>query len=510
MAALTAGRTYVIRNRKSGNVLNVAAYSTGSSAKLETWSLQSDLNRPSQVWHLFPLDQGTCLLVNKRSGHLANVASNSAQPSAGLEQLTDGATMHTWMLREAPGGGYHIVNKRSGLYMNVSGNSSKLSAPVEQYYLQNTAEAAEVWNLEIEDEYKTVLDAGHVERDPADVGDIVRLTSYKQPAKTQTEPVLIGRVALPFVMVADPALPRERQSAESPYYLLSRYGYWKLVYFFEHGGASEYTKTQEVRVGLSTTNAKEVESTVGISVTAEASFGYGGFSGSLSATVSAELKVTTSTSTTQESSRTDTVSRTYPAGKRVSETIWYKEDKYVLTRLDGTTLTEWVVRDPDTCITDAYPSDAPPAPPQIPPRARLIVKHSGQAIDIEGAGTGNGAQAVQWNAGGGDNQKFELRDAGDGSYRIVAKHSGKVLAVEGASTGNGARVIQWSSGSDANERFELRDAGDGYYRLVARHSGKVLAIEYASRDAGARLIQWDSGGDDNEKFRLEPISDASW
>ncbi|MEU6742109.1 RICIN domain-containing protein [Streptosporangium sandarakinum] len=363
MAVLTAGRTYVIRNRKTGYVLTVPGDST-EPTYLHTGYFMSNAvaNMPSSVWHLFPLDNGICLLVNRRSGLPISVFANSADPSAVLEQngIDRGATMYAWMLYEAPGGGYHIINKRSGLYMNVQNNADHVSARVEQYYRQGTPAATEVWDLVLQEEYKAVVAAGSVTRGPADMGDIVRMTSYAQPARTQTDPVLIGQVALPFLMVSDPAIAgRLRQSVESPYYLLSRYGYWKMVYYYEHGGASEYTQTKEVKVGLSTTTSAEIQNTVGISIAADASVGFGfkyfGFSASLSATISSELKVTISASTTSESSRTETVSRSYPAGKRVSEALWYKEDKYVLTRMDGTPLTEWVVRDPYTCITDAYP-----------------------------------------------------------------------------------------------------------------------------------------------------------
>ncbi|MFI5621137.1 RICIN domain-containing protein [Streptomyces sp. NPDC051567] len=353
---ITAGRSYVIRNRKGGYVLNVAGNGTNPSAKIDTWDLQTNHDRNSQLWHLFPLDQGSFLIVNKNSGQVLNVVGNSSAASTRLEQYplqSAPEAMQTWMLRPAPGGGYFVVNKRSGLYMNIQGNDPA-NGRVEQYHYQNGADAAQVWDLEVEDEYKSVLDLAHIVTDPADVGDVLRLTGFRQPTKKQTDAVLIGQAAVPFPLVQDPALSRDRQAQESPYYLLKRHGYWSLVYYFEHSGSSEYTKSQEVKVGLTTTNSREVESTVGISVTAEASFSYGGFSGSLSATLSAELKVTTSSSSTQESTRTDTVSRTYAAGKRASEAIWYKEDRYTLERLDGTKVTEWTVRDSDTVISDGY------------------------------------------------------------------------------------------------------------------------------------------------------------
>ncbi|MFK0294069.1 RICIN domain-containing protein [Streptomyces sp. NPDC090442] len=354
----TAGRSYVIRNRRSGLVLNVAGNGTNQGADLDTWTLQTNNYRASQTWHLFPLDQGSVLLANKNSGQVVSVRDNSTDPSKRIEQYplqADRLGAQSWMLRDAPGGGYHIVNKRSGLYVNLAGNNSDSGAKADQYYLQDNPAACQVWDLEVEDENKTILDLDQVDTDPDDIGDIIRLTDFRRPTKSTTDRVLIGQVALPFPMVDDPGMSREERARRSPYYLLKRYGSWKLVYYYEHSGASTYTKSQEIKVGLTTTNASEVKSTTGISVTANAGFSFHGFTASLSATVSHQLQVTTSSSTSESTQRTETVSRSYPSGKRMSEAIWYRDDTFVLERIDGTKVLEWAVRDSDTCITDAYP-----------------------------------------------------------------------------------------------------------------------------------------------------------
>uniref|UniRef100_UPI003557714F glycosyl hydrolase family 95 catalytic domain-containing protein n=1 Tax=Glycomyces salinus TaxID=980294 RepID=UPI003557714F len=71
---------------------------------------------------------------------------------------------------------------------------------------------------------------------------------------------------------------------------------------------------------------------------------------------------------------------------------------------------------------------------------RLVAKHSGKAVDIEGASAGAGAAAIQWSIHGGDNQQFDFVDAGGGFWRIRARHSGLVLEVSGA--GPGADITQ--------------------------------------------------------------------
>ncbi|MEU0127252.1 RICIN domain-containing protein [Streptomyces sp. NPDC006289] len=357
MADLSAGRSYVITNRKMKGVVNVWQNDCTPGAGLNIEPLLTGTKRNSQVWHLFPLDQGTVLFVNKNSGQVMNVHNNNPAPGEWLEQYylqDDPAALQTWLVRDAPGGGVYLVNKRTGMYTNIHNNAIGKNE-VEQYYFQNDPANAQVWDLQVEDEYTPVLGLPHVDRDPMDIGDVIRLTDFKQPTKKQTEQVLLGQVAMPFILVQDTAVPRERQASETPYYFLKRYGYWALAYYFEHSGASAYTKTQGVTVGLTTSNSQQVQNTTGIVVKADASFSYKGASASLSTTLSQELKVTTTSSTTQESTRTDTVSRTYAAGKRIAEAIWFKEDRYVLERMDGSKVTEWAVRDPDTLISDSYP-----------------------------------------------------------------------------------------------------------------------------------------------------------
>ncbi|MER6916915.1 RICIN domain-containing protein [Streptomyces sp. NPDC000594] len=355
--AISAGRSYVLRNRKSGIVLNVAGNSTNVGNRLDTWRLDTGQYRTSQVWHVFPLDDGGHLIANKFSGLVATVVDGSVAPSAKLEQntvQTGPAALQTWLVREAPGGGHHIVNKRTGLYLGLQGNTTGSGAQTQQDFFHRPPQATNVWDLEVEDEYRPVLDLAPVPAGPADIGDVVRLTGFGQPSQQQTAPVLIGQVALPFPLITDSALPRTRQGIESPYYLLKRQGYWKLAHFYDHNGATQQTRTQQITVGLTTPNAPAVQIVTGISVTADASLAYTGLTASLGTTISRGLKTTTGSGPAQESSRTQTLSRSYPQGGRVAEALWYKEDKYTLTRLDGTVAIEWTTRDPNTCISDAW------------------------------------------------------------------------------------------------------------------------------------------------------------
>ena len=88
-------------------------------------------------------------------------------------------------------------------------------------------------------------------------------------------------------------------------------------------------------------------------------------------------------------------------------------------------------------------------------------------------------------------------------YVIIAKHSGKCLDVRGINTDEGANIIQYDYWGGDNQKWKLEPVGDGYYRIIAKHSGKCLDAGGISTDNGAKIIQWDYRGGDNQKWKLE-------
>jgi hypothetical protein len=364
------GNSYRIKNKRSNLYLSVVGCSLDESAQLEQRELRPHgQDRMSQVWHVFPLDFGSYLLVNKASGLVVNIAWNSTDSSARAEQYRlqtpDQEPAQQWLLRDSGGGVYEIINNKSQQLLNVVWYSEEPSALIEQYpHTSDERSDAQRWLLEVEDEYKVVADLTSLPY--TGIGDIHRMTSYQPTPSDHTEPIEIAAMAYPFVLVHDPLYSRRRQAQENPYYILRRYGFWKREYSYEHSGASDLTKTKQTTVGLTTTAAATVEDTASISVTAEAGFGLHGFGASLSATISNELMVTTTHEEVRNHSEQETIQRSYHAGKRVTEAVWYRSDRYVLERLDGSKVLDWTTRNPNMTITDAYPSGAPEPGPRQP------------------------------------------------------------------------------------------------------------------------------------------------
>ncbi len=95
--------------------------------------------------------------------------------------------------------------------------------------------------------------------------------------------------------------------------------------------------------------------------------------------------------------------------------------------------------------------------------------------------------------------------ADDDTYRFVNVQSRKVLAVDSASTDDGANVVQgdWDGGDE--QRWRVVETDDDTYRIENINSGYVLAVSDGSTENGASVVQteWTSG--DHQEWRFNPL-----
>ena len=100
---------------------------------------------------------------------------------------------------------------------------------------------------------------------------------------------------------------------------------------------------------------------------------------------------------------------------------------------------------------------------------------TGQAMDVNGISTADGANIQTWSYWGGSCQQFRFQSAGTGVWRIIARHSDKCVDVEGASSSDGANVIQWTCISGAaNQMFQLNSVSNA--NQVTQGSGQSLYV----------------------------------
>ncbi len=136
-------------------------------------------------------------------------------------------------------------------------------------------------------------------------------------------------------------------------------------------------------------------------------------------------------------------------------------------------------------------------------RYKLLARHSGQALDVAGCSTADGADAITWPYWGGTCQQWNFERQTDGFYKITAAHSGKALDVGGCSTAEGANVITWPWLANDCQKWDVVDVGGDYYRITAKHSGKSLDVANCSTANGADAIVRTYTGADCQRWRIE-------
>ena len=165
---------------------------------------------------------------------------------------------------------------------------------------------------------------------------------------------------------------------------------------------------------------------------------------------------------------------------------------------------------PDTFQSKEAASNRPElvvtaGPPALGGHYKILARHSGKAVVVQGASTSNGANVFQWTYGGAaTNDEWLFTAIGGGYYKITARHSGKAMVVQNAATANGGDVIQWSytSAPAANDEWAAESVDGGYYRLVNRHSGKVLNVAGAGTANGANADQWSWANVPQQQFQI--------
>jgi hypothetical protein len=135
---------------------------------------------------------------------------------------------------------------------------------------------------------------------------------------------------------------------------------------------------------------------------------------------------------------------------------------------------------------------------------KIVNRNSGQVLDISGASTANGGQAIQWPYSGGSNQQWQ-EVAVNGGYKLVNRNSGRVLDDPNGSKTTGTQIDQWQDTSGNNQWWNLVSAGNGYYYLVNQGSGLYADVSGASTANGASVILWTSTGGYNQQWQLVAV-----
>jgi Predicted beta-xylosidase len=134
---------------------------------------------------------------------------------------------------------------------------------------------------------------------------------------------------------------------------------------------------------------------------------------------------------------------------------------------------------------------------------KIISKRSGKALDVSGYSSNPGALIDQWAYVGGNNQRWEIVDVGNGYYKIKSAHSGLVLDIVDESPEE--NIAQAASAETDSQQWRLEKA-EGYYKIINKSNGKVLDVSNESYSNGANVHLWEYVGKDNQLWTIETPS----
>jgi endoglucanase len=123
---------------------------------------------------------------------------------------------------------------------------------------------------------------------------------------------------------------------------------------------------------------------------------------------------------------------------------------------------------------------------------RLIARHSGLALEVQGAGTAYGSQIVQYTYFGGNHQRWTVTNRGNNQYSIIGVQSGRAVDINNGSTANGAKVQLWDYWGGDMQKFTFTGTGGGYYRISPVHAPtKCLDVQWGQTTPSTIVQQWD-------------------
>lgn len=82
-------------------------------------------------------------------------------------------------------------------------------------------------------------------------------------------------------------------------------------------------------------------------------------------------------------------------------------------------------------------------------------------LDVTNWSTADGAAITQYTDYNQNNQQFRLQDTSNGYVSLISRHSGKAVEVQGASTADGANIVQYANWGGNNQQWQLVRVGGG-------------------------------------------------
>ncbi len=138
--------------------------------------------------------------------------------------------------------------------------------------------------------------------------------------------------------------------------------------------------------------------------------------------------------------------------------------------------------------------------------------NSQKYLDVSGKKDTNGANIIQYQGTGGDNQKWYVKNLGNNVITLQSGlASGKMLDVENGANTDGANVRLWQSNGASAQKFKVKKKSTGVFYLLTENSGETKAIDVAgkSKANSGNIDQWKYNGGTNQQFKFEQTNAGS-
>lgn len=144
---------------------------------------------------------------------------------------------------------------------------------------------------------------------------------------------------------------------------------------------------------------------------------------------------------------------------------------------------------------------------KLPDVYNIISLYSNKGIDVTDGSMASGASIQQWEVvdGGGDNQRWMIESAGNGSYYIKSKYSDLYLAA--TETDN---LVQQTFSEDNALRWNIfSQQNDTSYNIINVGKGKTIDIEGLSIYNGAKIYLSDYSDDANNQKWIFDVAEKN-
>lgn len=122
--------------------------------------------------------------------------------------------------------------------------------------------------------------------------------------------------------------------------------------------------------------------------------------------------------------------------------------------------------------------------------------NSNMVVDVAAGSHANGANIQLWTADNVNQQKFTLTALSSDTYKIIAKHSNKALTT----TSND--VYQASYTGTNNQKWQIKEVGNGYYNIISKATGRNLDVLSAVARDGQNIQTYPQNGNNAQKFKF--------